>query len=132
MRHDLVHVVLNAVGTIRLFNTINFHCIVAFTLTLNFFLFKFLILTATAVRLQILAAIIRYFPSSNGTFTLCTSHLSIFNHGIRSSLATFLDLFFLLLLSFLGSILVSIGDQVGLRLVRWEFGWSGSFRVPVD
>jgi hypothetical protein len=124
--------VLNPVRTVRLLNTIYFHGIIAIALNLNFFLLELFILAATAVCLEVLAAIIRFLSSSNGTFTLGAGHFSVLDHGIWSSLATFLKFFFFLLLGFFSSILVAVGSQISLRLLRWEFGWSRSFRVPGD
>jgi hypothetical protein len=128
MRHDFVDVVLNTIG---LFDTIDLHSIIALTLNLDFFLLELLILAPATICLEILTAVIGLLASDDGTFTLCASHLSILDHGIRRSLATLFDFLFLLL-SLFSSILISISCQISLGLLRWEFGWSRSLGVPVD
>jgi len=127
--HDGVWVVLHAVHGGWFLSSVNLHRLVSITLALTLFFLLGLILAAAALSLKVLTTIVGLLSGGIGT-----SHLRVINHGIgvNGGIIGTLSELGLLLLEFLSTVCVSIGDQVGLWLVRWEFGRSRILGVPAD
>lgn len=127
MGHDGVrHSHLGAVG--GLLGLVNLHAIISLALTL--LLFLLLSFAAAALALEILASLIIIFLGWG--HTLNTSHSFILAFGSAVSLARSLGSFLLLVffLNLLGAVLLSVGYQVGLWLLRREFSGGRFFGIP--
>jgi hypothetical protein len=58
----------------------------------------------------------------------------VFNHRVRvdfPSALAFLSFLFIILISFVGTVLFTVSYEIGFWLFRGELGWSRFFRVPV-
>lgn len=127
MGHDGVgHSGLGAIG--GLLRLINLHAIVG--LSLGLLVFIILSFAAAALTLEILASLIIFLLSWSGT--LNASHSFIITFSSAVSLARSLGSFLLLLffLNLVSAVLLSVGYQIGLWLLRWEFSRCRLLRVP--
>ena len=127
MSHDFVGLVVldGAICTIGLL--IHLHSIVTSALALFFFL-DLLVLTAAALTLKILTALVFRLYGSGVNFS--TSHLGVVNHGIWISSGFTLDTLCFFLFELLCTIFFSVGVQIGLWLVGREFSGGRIIGVP--
>lgn len=124
--HGVRHSHLGAVG--GLLGLVNLHAIIGLAFTL--FLVLLLSFAATALALEILASLIIIFLGWGHAFNASHSLILAFSSAISltRTLGGFLLLVFIL--NLLGAILLSIGYQIGLWLLRREFSRCRFLRVP--